>query len=957
MKVKLNLFWMVFIMVMGMAGAASHCDGFEFRVTNDGSGRVRHDGDLVFSFQPNYFLTGWRGGDFRRIDIERMMAGEIVSHSSASAKDVDFTVRLDPSQLDEKTVSVRCGFSCAKEANVVTMYLGFSFPTANLIGYSFQYDDDESVPFPATLPENIHLASRPVSRLTMGTKFGPMVFRFKKPTPVLLQDSRRWSDTFHFRIAPEGEGDKVWTPGMTSEFEVEFSPGAPISFHRPQLTRLEANEEWVPLEVVLGVEAGSALDFSTLGFTDGPAGKHGWLKARDDHFEFEKLPGVPQRFYGVNFVGNGQVNPKPQSLELAERLHRLGYNSVRFHHHENDLIKKEPNCTTNLDPVRMDMFDYFFSELKKRGIYCTTDMYVSRYVKYKEELFDGEDVGGSWGDFKYYIPVHKPAMDNWKAFTRNFLSHRNPYTGMTYAEDPCMAMISMINEGTAHLGVLMSKGKMGELWQKAWNEWLIAKYGTWEKRNEAWGTPTYPEVVEPTPEDKRTLREHKDVIAFTEDKFKSMFLEMRRFIREELGCKALLTDMNYGGYAPWIQNIRSEYDYVDHHFYVDHPSFPVKNWSLPSRCPNESVIRRGTIGGTWSAFSRLYGKPFTITEYNYSGPGRYRGIGGILTGCLGSIQDWSGLWRFAYSHGNWGEFNVAVTNYFDLCRDPLNQVAERASLMLYMRGDMGPSPRSIAFTYTPGYTEASKKKPSENMYPVWNGIVTMAKVGSIVGKSTNYSPGITIPLEAGAVRSGAVFESDDPFGSKSMGELSSLIGKLGWFPSDTLADMSKSPMVQQSVDKQLTLVPERDLMVLDTSRTAGGFGPAGEVIKTGRLTVEILDTDATVWASSLDGKPLEDSNRILLNHLTDLVNSGMLFAEAERQLLLDWGKLPHLVRSGRAKVEFKHKAFESIQAWNLRSDGKRLEELPVVRTKDGFAIDVSVRGPNGGRMMYEIVIR
>ena len=47
---------------------------------------------------------------------------------------------------------------------------------------------------------------------------------------------------------------------------------------------------------------------------------------------------------------------------------------------------------------------------------------------------------------------------------------------------------------------------------------------------------------------------------------------------------------------------------------------------------------------------RLLDKPFTCSEYNYSGPGRFRGVGGILTGCLGALQGWSVIWRFPYSH-------------------------------------------------------------------------------------------------------------------------------------------------------------------------------------------------------------------------------------------------------------------------------------------------------------------
>ena len=119
-----------------------------------------------------------------------------------------------------------------------------------------------------------------------------------------------------------------------------------------------------------------------------------------------------------------------------------------------------------------------------------------------------------------------------------------------------------------------------------------------------------------------------------------------------------------------------------------------------------------------------------------------------------------------------------------------------------------------------------------------------------------------------------------------------------------------------------------------------------------------MDTDATVWASAVDSD-LANGKHILLTHLTDLVNTEMTFAEPQRRTLLNWGKMPHLVRNGRAKVTFKKRAAanETIRAWALRLDGERLEEVPVTATDDGFSIDLAVKGPSGARMLYEIEVQ
>ena len=116
------------------------------------------------------------------------------------------------------------------------------------------------------------------------------------------------------------------------------------------------------------------------------------------------------------------------------------------------------------------------------------------------------------------------------------------------------------------------------------------------------------------------------------------------------GLQGAADQMNAWTNPVSIEAIRPEFDYVDDHFYVDHPQFLENPWQLPSRSPNTSPLAQGAPGGRNCAFIRLLDRPFTCSEFNYSGPGRFRGVGGILTGALGAVQDWSVIWRFAYSH-------------------------------------------------------------------------------------------------------------------------------------------------------------------------------------------------------------------------------------------------------------------------------------------------------------------
>ena len=133
------------------------------------------------------------------------------------------------------------------------------------------------------------------------------------------------------------------------------------------------------------------------------------------------------------------------------------------------------------------------------------------------------------------------------------------------------------------------------------------------------------------------------------------------------------------------------------------------DWRLPSSCANASPIATGASGGRGTTFTRLFDKPFTITEYNYSAPGRFRGVGGILTGSMGALQGWGGIWRFAYSHNRENNIAPRRMDYFNMANDPLSQAAERASLCLFLRGDLKPAPHSMCIAMTPKDLESPPK--------------------------------------------------------------------------------------------------------------------------------------------------------------------------------------------------------------------------------------------------------
>jgi hypothetical protein len=163
----------------------------------------------------------------------------------------------------------------------------------------------------------------------------------------------------------------------------------------------------------------------------------------------------------------------------------------------------------------------------------------------------------------------------------------------------------------------------------------------------------------------------------------------------------------------------------------------------------------------------------------------------------------------------------------------------------------------------------------------------------------------------------------------------------------------------QSETGEITIDAPGDLLVLDTPRTAGGCARAGQTLETSRggVRVTLEGSDATVWVSALDGQPIRSSRRLLVTHLTDLQNSGIQYAEAARQTLLDWGQMPHLVRAGKAAIALRLQTPQAYRVWVLAPSGKRLAEAPAQVEGDTlrFTADVAGDPSAGARLLYEVV--
>ena len=677
---------------------------------------------------------------------------------------------------------------------------------------------------------------------------------------------------------------------------------------------------WVPVAWSGDVLPGSALDFSALRGTDSPAGCHGRVVVRGDHFEFEDSPGVARRFYGINLCGSANLPDKADADRLAATLARTGYNAVRFHHHDDGLVT-DADGRTALDPAAMRRFDGLVAACVANGLYLTTDLYVSRRIPYRAIGID-RDGFAEINEFKELVHFHPPAYSNFLAFAGNLLTHVNEYTGRRLADEPALIGLSLVNEGA--LGG----------WQTHWawrNPCIQEAFAVWMRDRKARFPDEYAPCYETPPPDLADLgdRQVQAYQEFLRAAERAFVRRVRAWLRDVIHCPAPLTDMNSGFYPVGHQLVRAEeHDFIDNHFYLDHPEFGPGSWGLPARVRGENYFTSAwpRAKGPENAFLRVYGKPFTVSEYNFGAPSRYRGVGGVYAGAAAALQDWSGIWRFAWSHDLETELHPesARIDYLNVVSDPLAVAGERAAVCLFLRGDVSPHATGVALDLPEtGGREIEALPRLHDCTLDWNRLAWTVKVGTSVGGRM-------------------------PDGIVSLGEFPEVLNS----SDETLA--AKAPGAGAS---PVSIDRKRGTFRLESSRTCAAFSENGG-IRAGVLNVRPQEgIPTTVWISSLDGLDLPQSKRMLLVCLTDVQQKDAVFADADQTELLSWGGHPRMMRAAKTEIGWDAEDGE-FEVWTLSSSGKRRSQIPcylrdgICRIEADTAMD-----PLDATYLYEVIRR
>ncbi len=700
----------------------------------------------------------------------------------------------------------------------------------------------------------------------------------------------------------------------------------PQGLQKPGPAAPNGPADWFPL--VMEEDAfskDSVIDMS--GIVEAPAGRHGFVKASGDHLRFEDSA-KPIKFWGVNANAElGKLDRAGQQRRI-NYLRKFGINVVREHP-----LFDEISTKGKVDAAKLDQYDWWFAELKKAGIYTDWSVFyhfpITAAGGYDPALFaELPDLKDGLRD-TYGLITMSPQL--WKIRTKvlvALLEHKNPYTGLSYADDPALMAVEMQNEDSIFfwnpLGDLASdKPKQAPLHAKLLREkfaaWAKARYETDEALQAAWGKLNGESLSKgelalmgPWEIDSSGIRGRfagqlkraGDETRFLAEMQMALYADCEKAIRAtKYQAQTITTNWLAGSPVMDQANIYTDTvgSMIDRHNYA--------GGGAGGHGIAEGQVFAGSHLGKPGqelfsiAFKQVEGKPFSMTEWTMCPPNQWKLEAAPILAFYGmGLQGWDASYHFAQSGSSLGEGWPRMSSYVSDTPHYLGQFPALAFALA--KGHLKEGPVVAARRTKPDGLFAGKQAWAQDFYN---------------GNELIKAPGGT-PLEMFAVGRVTIGFNEQPS-----------------VTADTKSLWDEKGKVLHSATGELTWDYGQERILVQSAKTQAVIGKvAGAKIKLPGVTADFVTSFVSVIFTPLDDLPLADSKHILITALARDKQSGAKYSD-DGTKLLSTGTAPLMLEPVQAKFRFAGSKPKSVKS--LDPNGMaRARSLPI--DADGsFAID------------------
>jgi hypothetical protein len=400
------------------------------------------------------------------------------------------------------------------------------------------------------------------------------------------------------------------------------------------------------------------------------------------------------------------------------------------------------------------------------------------------------------------------------------------------------------------------------------------------------------------------------------------FTGMRNFLRNDLGLKSLVT-----GTAPWWAYlgdtaIQSQMDFVDGHYYWDHPWWP----SVPAWSPTGWVINNQPLVNNLQDLSSLasqavFRKPFTVSEFNEPFPNQYAHEAPLLIALIGNLQDWDAIYMFDYT-GNAADYAddyVHQGSYFSMAGNPVKSGQLPVASRLFLGSQSSPAWPGFGISLNP------------------NDLVLAASSGLYKSSDFLESKGLDRATFLQMCLRTTDFQRPMPTSvpnSIPPGNVISTNGELIWNRENANAKFVR----------------------VQAAGVEGAIGfLKGRTHQFSNWSFSVTDgpDHLALLLQSRDSTPLRESRRMLLTVWTEEQNTGMVWDTLHTTLEDRWGGAPTQIRAAKAEVAFTLPQARQAQLWALDEKGARKAE---VARSAGEGVRYVVDTGRDRTVWYELVV-
>ncbi len=641
------------------------------------------------------------------------------------------------------------------------------------------------------------------------------------------------------------------------------------------------------------------LDVSFLFADEAPAGRHGFLQSKGGELVFED--GAKARFWGTLLNSAACFPEHADADKVARRLAKFGVNLVRLHQFDAQwatpnifaFTKGAPmDSTRKLDSTSLDRLHYLIAALEREGIYIYVDLLVYRTFKVEDgvEAYDMIPANGA----KPYTLFDEHLIELQQEYARQLLLPVNPYTGKCLAEDPGVATVLITNENDMFYkySPVLVEPYVGKL-RALYRQWAVKNGVEWE----------------PADFDYRRREPEPEILRFYHE-IQSRYCNRMRDFLLSIGVKQPIAGDTMCTGLPLMSALKNM-DLTCANVY----------WDLcGDQLTNKDLLReRRQVFGMVPSKGRTSTQPLLVTEWDQVWPNEWRAASPLLVSSVAAFQGWAGACLHTYRYrscptdcmGGTVLGGIAYRRNFETAMDPAKYGMFYAAAIMLRRGDVSQAKKMLDIRVTEDEVFSSAHGIINHNLPNIEAALNCERHGvRLVMPGQTAAPDAIGPDEAGPAAA-----------DEDVGEVTSDTGELyrswkkgrGW---------------------------------IDTPCTKSIFGSfdAGEKVGISGLNATLRTDFATITFTSLDNRPLGESNQILITAVGRSDNAGALYNAIHTERI-DIGHGPVMYESIQADLEMAHTPVK-MHLWSIDQDGAYTGEIPVTHEEKSLKFTIGKTFPS-----------